>query len=40
MNLFASSGWDASGFVVPNLELSGVVILAASLLVFRTFRER
>jgi PAS domain S-box-containing protein len=40
MNIFASSGWNAASLVLPNLELSGLVILAASLLVFRTFRER
>src|ERR1700730_11756819 len=40
MNMFTSSGWNAASFVVPNLELSGLVILAATLMVFRTFRER
>jgi PAS domain S-box-containing protein len=40
MNIFASSSWYAPGFVFPNLELTGLVTLAASLLVFRTFRER
>src|SRR5450755_2668834 len=40
MNIFASSGWNAANLILPNLELSGLVILAASLLVFRTFRER
>jgi two-component system NtrC family sensor kinase len=40
MNIFASSGWNAASFIAPNLELSGLFTLAASLLVFRTFRER
>jgi two-component system NtrC family sensor kinase len=40
MNIFASSSWNAAGFIFPNLELTGLVTLAASLLVFRTFRER
>ena len=30
----------AANLILPNLELSGLIILAASLLVFRTFRER
>lgn len=39
MNLFVSS-WNAAGFIFPNLEMTGIVTLAASLLIFRTFRER
>lgn len=40
MNIFVSNGWNAANLILPNLELSGLIILAASLLVFRTFRER
>ncbi len=40
MNIPVSGGWSAANLILPNLELSGLVILAASLLVFRTFRER
>ncbi|MGH9513358.1 MAG: GAF domain-containing protein [Terriglobales bacterium] len=41
MNIVASSsGWNAASFIVPNIELTGLIALAATLLVFRTFRER
>lgn len=40
MNIFAAGNWNAASLIVPNLELTGIVTLAASLLIFRTFRER